>query len=59
MKCSSNCKFLTSINSKGKIKLYCSRTGWDIADLPPETLDNCPKFIDKSYIRHDILKSEY
>jgi len=59
MKCSSDCKFLTSINSKGKIKLYCSRTGWDIKDLPQEILDNCPKFIDRSYVRHDILKSDY
>ena len=59
MKCDSNCKFLTSVNSKGKAKLYCQRTGWDISELPKEILDDCPKFIDRNYIRHDILSSKY
>ena len=55
MKCSSDCKFLTSINSKGKIKPYCSRTGWDINDLPKEVIENCPKFIDKNYIQFEQI----
>jgi len=59
MKCSSDCKFLTSINSKGKSRPYCSRTGWDINDLPKEVIEDCPKYIDKNYIRHDILSSDY
>jgi hypothetical protein len=57
MKCSSECKFLTTINSKGK--LFCTRTGWDISDIPKEILDSCPKFIEQNYIRHDILISKY
>lgn len=57
MKCSSDCKFLY-LNKITK-KLECSRTGWIISELPQDIKDNCPKFIDRAYIRHDILKSDY
>jgi hypothetical protein len=57
MKCSSECKFLCLNKLTGKLE--CSRTGWIISDLPQNIKDNCPKFVDKSYVRHDILKSRY
>jgi len=57
MKCSPKCKFYCSDEKKAKV--FCSRTGWDISELSKEILENCPKFIDRAYIRHDILKSDY
>ena len=52
-----NCRFLCSVNQKGK--LYCTRTGYDIKDISAEILKDCSKFIDRNYIRHDILESKY
>ena len=57
MKCSPKCKFYCSDEKKAKV--FCSRTGWDISELSKEILENCPKFIDRAYIRHDILTSDY
>jgi hypothetical protein len=62
MKCNGikPCKFYDCyVNSSKQVIQYCKLRGIEIKELDENTQDNCNRYKDSFYTRHDILKSEY
>jgi len=64
MKChemgtSKRCIFYYCNNPNKRVVEYCTCRGVELKELDTSILNNCEKYVDSSYLRHDILKSKY